>query len=111
MKLTNDVLGNMLARHFNRLTEANLVDCSDAALVLRLVNEVLDDVVGLLQVPGHIAADPICGVCPLALHQVSNNRASTIIGGSSPGKTDGAVGGVCHTGVHNRARRGWGSTN
>lgn len=69
------------------------------------MNEVLNDVVGLLQVPWDITADPVFGVCPLALHQVSNNGASTIVGGGSPGKTDGAVGGVSHTGIHNRSRR------
>ena len=98
----------MLAGYFNWLTEADLVDGGDAALILCLVNEVLDYIVGVLQVPGDIAANPVCGVRPLALHQVSNDRASTITGGSGPGKADGAVGGVCHTGVHNRARRSWG---
>lgn len=105
--LTNDVLGNMLARYFNWLAESDLVHGSDAALVLSLVNEVLDDIVGLLQIPGDIAADPVCGIRPLALHQVSNDRASTIIGGSSPGEADGAVGGVRHSGVHNGSRRSW----
>lgn len=104
---TDDVLGNMLAGYFSWLAEANLVDSSDAALVLGLVDEVLDDIVGVLQVPGDIAADPVCGVSPLALHQVSNDGASTIVGRSSPGETDGAVGGVCHTGIHNRTRRSW----
>lgn len=94
----------MCARYFSWLAEANFIDGSDAALVLCLIDEVLDDVVGLLQVPGDIAADPVCSAGPLALHQVTNDRASTIIGWSSPGKTDGAVGGVCHTWVNDRAR-------
>lgn len=98
----------MFARYFNWLAKANLVNSSDAALVLSLVNEVLDDIVGLLQVPGDIATDPVCCVSPLALHQVSNYGASTIVGGRSPGETDCAAGGVCHTGIHNGARRSWG---
>lgn len=61
----------MLARHLDRFAEAHFVDSSDATLVLCLVDEVLDGVVGILQVPGYIAADPVCGVCPLAFHQVS----------------------------------------
>lgn len=104
---THDVLGNMLAGYFSWLAEADLVDSSDAALVLGLVDEILDNIVGLLQVPGDIAADPVCGVGPLALYQVSNDGASTIVGWSGPGKADGAVGSVCHTGVHNWARRSW----
>lgn len=98
----------MLARHFDRLAEANLVDGSDATLVLCLVYEVLDDVVGLLQVPGYIAADPVCGIRPLALHQVSQDGASTIICRDSPGEVDGTGSGVCYTGVHHRAGRSWG---
>lgn len=58
----------MFARHFNRLTEADLVDGSYAALVLILVDEVLDDIASLLQVPGNVAADPVSCVGPLALH-------------------------------------------
>lgn len=38
----------MLAGYFNWLTEANLVDSSDAALVLGLVKEVLDYVISIL---------------------------------------------------------------
>lgn len=97
----------MLVWYFNWLAKADLVDSSDAALVLSLVNQVLDDIIGLLQISGDIAADPICGICPLAFHQVSNNRASAIVGGSSPSEADGAVGGVCHTGVRNGSRRSW----
>lgn len=101
----------MLAGYFNWLAEANLVDGSDAALILGLVDKVLDDVVGLLQIPGDVAADPVCGVGSLALHQVANNGASSIIGRSGPGEADGAVGGVHHTGVHNRTRRSWGTAH
>lgn len=97
----------MLAGHFYRLAEADLVDRSDAALVLCLVDEVLDGIAGLMQVSGDIAADPVCSVCPLALHQVSQNGASTIVGGGIPDDADGTVGGVHHTGVHHGARRSW----
>lgn len=58
----------MFARYFHWLTEANLVDSSDTALVFILVDEVLDDIAGLLQVPGNVAAYPVCCVGPLALH-------------------------------------------
>lgn len=98
----------MFAGYFNWLAEANLVNSRDTTLVLSLVNETLDDVVGLLQIPGDIAANPVRCVSPLALHQVTNNGGSTILGGCTPGKTDGATGGICHTGIHNGARRGWG---
>lgn len=101
----------MLLRYFNRLAEANLVDSSDAALVLGLVYQVLDGVAGVLQVPGYVAADPIRGVCPLALHQVADNGASTIVCGGGPGESNGAVGCVRNTRVHNRARRIWGREN
>lgn len=70
----------MLAGYFDWLTEANLVDSSDAALVLGLVNEILNDVVGLLQVPRNVTADPVSSISPLTLYQVSNDRAATIIG-------------------------------
>lgn len=101
----------MLARYFNWLAKADLVDSSDAALVLGLMNEVLNDVVGLLQVPGDVATDPVSCVSPFAFHQVSNDRASTIIGRSSPSEADGTVGGVRHAGAHNRARRSWETVN
>lgn len=38
----------MLAGYFNWLTEANLVDSTDATLVLSLVKEVLDYVICVL---------------------------------------------------------------
>lgn len=101
----------MLAGYFNWLAEADLVDGSDAALVLCLVYEVLDGVVGLLQVPGDVAAYPVSGVGPLALYQVSNDGASSIVGGDGPGEADGAVGGVHHSRIHNRARRSWGQAH
>lgn len=108
MTHTDDDLGNVFAGYFSWLAEAHLVDGSDAALVLSLVNEVLNDIVGLLQVPGDVAADPVCGVSSLALHQVSYDGASTVVGRGSPGETYGALAGVCHTWIHNRTRRSWG---
>lgn len=102
---TYDVLGNVLARYFNWLTEANFVDGSDTALVLCLVDEVLDNVTSVLQVSGDIATDPICGIGPLALNQVSQDGASTIASRGIPCEADGAVGCVCHTGIHHWARR------
>lgn len=95
----------MLPCNFTGLTEPDLVDSRDTALVLRLIDEVLNDIAGVLQVLGDIAADPVSGISPLALHQVSQHGASTVAGWSSPAQTDGAVGGVRHTGVHHWARR------
>lgn len=103
--LTDNVFGHMHSRYLDWLAETDLVDGGDTALVFSLVNEVLDDIVCFLQIPRDVAAYPVCGVCPLALHQVSNDGASAITGRSSPSETDGAVAGVCHTGVHNRPRR------
>lgn len=105
--LTNDVFGRVHSGDLARLAETNLVDGSDAALVLGPVDEVLNDITRFLQIPGNIAADPVCCVCPLALHQVSKDGASAVAGGSRPGEADSAVGGVGHTGVHNRPRRCW----
>lgn len=105
--LTNDVFGRVHSRDLARFAETDLVDGSDAALVLGPVDEVLNDVMCFLQIPGNIAAYPVCRVCPLALHQVSNDGASTVAGGSRPSETDSAVGGVGHTGVHDRSRRCW----
>lgn len=98
----------MGAGHLTRLTEADLVDGGDAALILRLVDEVLDGVVRVLQVLGHVAADPVCGIGPFALHQVSQDGASSVIGGGGPGQADGAVGGVGDTGVQHGAGRSYG---
>ena len=98
----------MFARYFHWLAEANFVGGSDATLVLSLVNEVLNDIAGLLQVPGDVAADPVSCISSLALNQVSDDGASTIVGRGGPVETDGALGGVLHTGIHNRARRSWG---
>lgn len=103
--LTNNVFDHVHARDLGRFTESNLVDGSDATLVFGPVDEVLNDIIGFLQIPGNIAANPVCRVGPLALHQVSNDGASTVAGGSCPSETDSAVGGVGHAGVHNRPRR------
>lgn len=97
----------MFAWDFYWFAEADFVHSSDATLVLSFVNEILNDIVSLLQVPGDIAAYPICSICPLALHQISNDGASTIVGRGRPNKANGAVGGICHTWVHNRTRRSW----
>lgn len=94
----------MFARYFNWLTEADLVDSRYAALVLILVDEVLDDIAGVVQVSGNVAADPVSCVVSLALYQIPNDRASTVIGRTSPYEADSAVGGVCHTRVHNGSR-------
>ena len=95
----------MLSWNLTGLTEADLVDGGDAALVLRLIYEVLDDVAGVLQVLGNIAADPVGCICPLAFHQVSQHGTSSVAGRDAPGQTDCAVGGVCHARVHYWARR------
>lgn len=107
IKLTHDVFGDVLARHFTQFAEANLVDDADAALVLCLGSEVLDDIVGVLQVLGDVAADPVGGIGCLALHQVTQDGAASVVGRGGPGQADGAEGGVCHYGVHHRARRSW----
>lgn len=104
---TNYVLGNMFAWYFSWLAKADFVNSCDATLVLCFVNEILDNVAGVLEVPGDVAANPVGGVGPLAFHQVPNNWASSIVSRDCPGETDGAVGGVSHTGVQNRSRRSW----
>lgn len=95
----------MHSRHLDWFAESNLVDSADATLVFGLVNEVLNDITCFLQIPWNIATYPVCCICPFALHQVSNDGATTIAAGSRPSETDSAVGGVSHTGVHNRPRR------
>ena len=102
---TNNVLGDMFARYFNWLAEPDFVDSSDTTLVLCFVDEILNDIACLLQVPGNVEADPVSGVIPLAFHQVSNDRAPAVVSRCGPGETDGAVGSVSYTRVHNRSRR------
>lgn len=103
--LTDNVFSHVHSRYLDWLAETNLVDSSDATLVFSPVDQVLNCIICFLQIPGNIAAYPVCCVCPLALHQVSNDGASTVAGGSCPSETDSAVGSVGHTRVHNRSRR------
>lgn len=104
---TNNVLSNVGARDFAWLTEANLVDSCDAALVLCLVDEVLDDIISILQVLGDVAADPVLGAGSFALNQVPQDGAATIVGGGSPAEANRTIGGVSDTGVHHGTRRTW----
>lgn len=66
--LTDNVFSHVHSWYLDRLAETNLVDSSDATLVFSLVNQVLNCIICFLQIPGNIAAYPVCCVCPLALH-------------------------------------------
>ena len=100
---TDDVLGLVFPGDLHRLSEADLVDGGDAALVLSAVLQVLDGVGGVMQVPGHVAAHPVLGLALPALHHVPEDGASPAAGGLRPREADGAVGGVGHGGVHHGA--------